>query len=304
MIRSIYDILTGPEWGPQNCKHAQTPRDEYLRTPRLNASAIKAGLSGRTVDVNLIRAEFEKPDEDVTPSQRDTLDKGTATHLYLLEPHRVERDIVVWTGGIRNGNQWREFNQVNRGKLILRQGDMDEVKEACRHALEIPEVARHLQHCRHEVALYWTELGDIRCKAQVDALRVTRGLYEIIDLKTSDRPVDQDTVLRTIHNLRYREQMAWYARAMRAVFPDCEEVRASCVFIRTQPPWGANIVRYGSDVLEEFGGRMERALQAIAETVRTIPPDKEWPVFFEETNVNLKPWEDTCDDGPTEAVQL
>jgi len=44
---------------------------------------------------------------------------GSYAHTRILEPHLVEKEYAIWTGGRRQGNAWKEFEEANKSLTIL-----------------------------------------------------------------------------------------------------------------------------------------------------------------------------------------
>ncbi len=44
---------------------------------------------------------------------------GSYAHTRILEPHLVEEEYAIWTGGRRQGKDWKEFEEANKSLTIL-----------------------------------------------------------------------------------------------------------------------------------------------------------------------------------------
>lgn len=171
--------------------------------------------------------------------------------MMILEPHTVDQRVAIWSGGTRKGKEWEAFQSENADKLIIRKSDFDEVRQGALIAAACPEIRSLLADCEIEAALLWNEQS-ILCKGLVDAVSKTtaHGTVNIPDLKTSAR-IDEQSAVRTVQSLHYRQKMALYRRAVskiRNVAP-CD-VRCFNIFVQIEPPFGVNIMQLGSDGLD------------------------------------------------------
>ena len=44
---------------------------------------------------------------------------GTYVHTAILEPHLLEEECAVYTGKVKRGREWEEFEEKNKGKTII-----------------------------------------------------------------------------------------------------------------------------------------------------------------------------------------
>jgi hypothetical protein len=57
--------------------------------------------------------------KEIPKEESSAFDVGTYFHTAVLEPHKLEEECAVYSGGIRSGSKWDEFKESNKGKAII-----------------------------------------------------------------------------------------------------------------------------------------------------------------------------------------
>lgn len=260
MSRSIEKIQR-PLFTTDTPRIERTTREKYDAITRLRPSVAKAGLCGTGIDPFAVKLAYEGSEAN---ESSDAMDRGTLAHLMILEPHRVDSEVVIWQGGRRAGTIWEEFCERHHGKLIMRAVDFEEVQTGAMIASNTPDVREILAGCEVEMACLWNE-GSIACKGLVDAIGKTtaHGTVCITDIKTTKR-LDSRSIERIIVDLKYRESMAMYRRCVamvRGVRPDA--IRVPLIFVRLEPPYGVHVYDLTSDGLDWAEKRMLKVYEAV-----------------------------------------
>lgn len=96
--------------------------EEYHGTPNcFSSSQIKTMLD----DPELFYKKYitkEEPREETS-----SMHMGTYFHTAILEPHKLEKEVVVFTGRVRRGKEWEAFQEKNKGTPIISMSE----KETC-----------------------------------------------------------------------------------------------------------------------------------------------------------------------------
>lgn len=58
------------------------------------------------------------------------LDIGNYVHTAILEPHKLDEEYALYTGGIRSGAKWKAFQAEHEGKIILAGKDIEKAQTA------------------------------------------------------------------------------------------------------------------------------------------------------------------------------
>lgn len=249
------------------------PRHEYDRIERLNMSSISCGLlDHEEVDTLAIKYRFEGEPEHVSQSTKDLRDSGTLAHIMMLQPERLESDVAVWEGEERRGQQWTQFLQENRSRLVVRRKDFDEVSAACREFRFNPQLNELFRDLDVEVAVFSDEHG-IKTKGLIDA--VSRGDFcRMLDIKTTWTRIKSQAVRTSIRTFHNREKMAaysrWYERESGRKIDRCLNI-----YLQMTPPYGIRIVHFSEAAIEWGTMRMMDAVRQ----VRACIDSGKWPVF-------------------------
>jgi hypothetical protein len=168
----------------------------------------------------------------------DAMDLGNATHLAVLEPERFRAEVVEWTGKVRNGKKWDEFEAAHAGKLILPAADYD-------YAINMAEAVRDCDQARPfitrghaEVTMLWEREiipgFPIALKGRFDYLSPLGP----VDLKTC-ADASREAFGRAVFNMGYLAQSALYLDGYKAITGT--EDRFYIVAVEKEPPFIAQV---------------------------------------------------------------
>ena len=262
------------------------PRGLYRGGKRMNASSIKPGLLGPfEIDPSLILAAYEGDRSEPSASLQDAFDRGTLTHVLMLEPEKIVDRVAVWKGDRRAGGEWKEFNEANAGKLIMRETDVREVQHAVRELRRVPQVAALLNR-KHETEL--PVLGKVSrtyCKGLLDCVTTDSGPVTQIDLKTTGHGIDEASVLRAVRNFGYREQLAWYSHLYEQATG--KPIESNYLVFVSLDPIGVRIVKLTTSAIQWGFSRMLAAVESVEQCIDR----DEWPVFVGDSIADVAQWE-------------
>lgn len=172
-------------------------------------------------------------------------DVGTYFHTAILEPHKLEEECAVFTGGIRRGKEWDAFMAEHGHKAIITQAEYESAQRMIEAVKASPICMGVLKGAKSEVSasiviyvysnavftirenkLYRLFLGGwkldatdieevlewgvrIQIKARADSINVERGI--ISDLKSTTGNVKSvHEVKTTVANYDYDLSAAFY----------------------------------------------------------------------------------------------
>ncbi|TWT58994.1 hypothetical protein KOR42_23810 [Thalassoglobus neptunius] len=205
----------------------------YRDYPAMNQSSLKVFNASRRLYRCHQDGWMNVPSELQPANKFDALNEGTATHMWLLEPKRAQRDIAVWTGKQnRSLSAFRSFKQRERedGKTVLM---LDQwwlvitmqlvVEQQLEGVLQHPSAMREWPILWNEVveldswqdSLPESKVVNVPCKALLDFAKFTSTDGLIIDIKTSSELMPKGFFYAT-KRFDYWAQVAHYSRALSA----------------------------------------------------------------------------------------
>ena len=261
-------------------------RLDYAAFRRMNSSSLKAGLLGSAdIDPNLIRSTYENTRPEPAASLQDSFDRGTLAHTILLEPEKLVDSVAVWNGDRRAGTEWKEFNEANKGKLIMRAADVREVQSACRAVRSIQPVNELLRRKRDTELAVFGKVSKTFCRGLIDSVTTDDGPRTLIDLKTTSQSIDEESINRTIRRLCYREQLAFYTHLFEQATGDpIDKVVLLFVSLETG---GVRLVRLTTSAIQFGFARMVAAIESVERCIES----NDWPTFYAESICDVSSWE-------------
>lgn len=225
------------------------------------------------------------------PKQSGAMTLGTAAHVATLEPHRFERDFVVWGReegeNVRRGKVWEAFAERHKDRSIL---TVEEHRSACaiRDAVRAhPPAAKYLERGEAEVTMRWIARGGSMCKGRIDWLTIDpdAGGPVILGLKTA-RDASPDAFGKQAARLGYVSQWSFYADAY-AEITGGEVPRVVEIVVESTPPHDVAVYFVPDDVLDQGRDDYSKFLA----TLDRCEERGEWPGAVEaEAPVVLPRW--------------
>lgn len=157
--------------------------------------------------------------------ENDILRIGHMLHTTVLEPHLVDQQFAIWTGGRRQGSDWDLFKVDNIGKTIIttdQRSCTDGMSDALYKLDDFPfEAWLHgvgtIPSAIKERSLFWIdEETGIECRARPDAMTLHNSPLAG-DVK-STRSANREHFIRDIFNIHYDMQAAHYVAGIKAVY--------------------------------------------------------------------------------------
>lgn len=191
---------------------ADMSNEDYHSQPAIS----KSGLDLIAKSPAHFYAEKISTDESIKREQTKSLDIGTAFHLLALEPENFDKYIAIDSDSYptkkecgRTIEQQRdEFAASNPGKIILREKDMEGLRERAKSIRNHPAAKYLLQgNGMVEPSVFARQpFFEIDCRIRPDWLRHDDL---IIDLKTT-KDASAHGFDKAIFNYRYHVQAAFY----------------------------------------------------------------------------------------------
>lgn len=147
----------------------------------------------------------------------EAMDTGSYTHALILEPHLVEKEFAVYTGGIRRGKDWDAFRDEHKHKTIItekQKQQADNMVAAFHKSKHAPQLIKPGEG-KPEVSF----LGDfdgVPVKCRTDFLRDVHFPGDpnpggaIVDIKTTSSQLTDDEIAATIFKYSYELSTALY----------------------------------------------------------------------------------------------
>jgi hypothetical protein len=184
-----------------------------------------------------------KDDDDSTKSK----DLGTATHLAILEPHRMATDIVVWPEA-RRGNGWKEFEARNSMCQILTTSEMETVVGMRDSVRGYAPAMRYLKHGYAEVTMRWIDPASGRqMHGRIDWLTFVDGQWTLVDVKTT-RDSSQRRFGQDAYKYGYHIQFGLYVDGF--FFLIREMPRFVVIAVESKPPYEPAVYSVSDEILE------------------------------------------------------
>ena len=229
------------------------PMSEYLAHPAVGSSTLK----------NILQSPADYKAALAIPSQETAATQlGTATHTAILEPHKFNHDYHCqpedW-GPLNSGEGRKKWDQHKKqakenGIIPLKWDDVCYLNRV-RAAAESHEALQMLLRAGKPEVTAVAKIDGHEYKARVDWLtHKSVGFFEprwVWDLKTSSKPVDDDTLSRTIFNWGYHFQAAHHTQVLKAAGIDVQGW--GWIFVSTSTPAVHIVMRKASAALLSAG---------------------------------------------------
>lgn len=238
------------------------------------------------------QARLKEQREGKDSSDTEAKSLGRAIHVAQLEPVRFEREVAVWTGGVRRGLAWDEFCWEHKGRLILREQDY-RVCLAIQVAVHEHPVASSylLADGPVEEAIKWTHAATgLACKSRLD--KRVPGARVVVDLKSAASACPFEFA-RSAARYDYHARAAFYLDAVRHLTG--EEYRWVFVAAEKEPPYAVAVYSLPDDAID--AGR--RKYEELLGKLKHCRKHDEWPGIEgdKETDLVLPAWCFSPDDG-------
>lgn len=178
-----------------------TNEDYHSNKTHLSSSALKTLLKSP--------AQFY---QEYILGIRDNTEKiqfveGTLTHALILEPHKILTDYAVFPGLRKQGKLYEEFQQANKGKIIVSAGQMIRCQRLYQAHKSLKVTEKLMEGSLSEHNMIGVILG-VDVKARADSINIDLGF--ITDVKTTSMPSETEFFKQTIQDYDYDLSAALY----------------------------------------------------------------------------------------------
>ena len=270
------------------------PAEVYHARPELSQSMAKRLLPPSCP------AHFKHRLDEGTAETKTAWEKGKAAHKVVLGAGPGLVPVLDEWG--EDPHAWRTKKVKerlaairDRGDLPLKQADYDDV-HAMADAIRRHPVATALLDPAAgapEQTLIWRdEQTGVMCRALVDFLRhpMVGRRFLLPDYKSAgaEYGASPDKVGRTMGDLGYHFQLAWYLMGVRALGLAGDEAEALLIVQETRKPYLVTVAQPDPTAMRMGAIRCREALDVYARCVR----ENRWPGYSDEIVwAELPPWE-------------
>jgi len=190
--------------------HTQHSREEHF----YSSSQLKTMLE----DPIKFRDQYIRNEKSPTPQGlQDAFDVGTLVHTAILEPEKLKGSYVVYTGAKRAGQEWTDFKEANKGKMIINKTMKASAENAVK-ATNKSIIAKALFKDGQAEQSFFVNFMGIKVKVRTDWLKrdyivdgMNHDLSAIVDLKTTTGNVrDAIKTKNKVKQLNYDLSAAFY----------------------------------------------------------------------------------------------
>lgn len=242
-------------------------RGDYFSLPGVNWSRLKWMRDSPKAFIHAVRTGYE---------DTDTLREGRLLHTLVLEPDRFEDDYAVWTGKVRNGGKWDQFEADNASRCIVTPGQLAQAEAMAEAVRQSPEAMEYIgaPGALLEQTLQWEdpETG-LPCKARADIIVPSRKV--LADLKGAASS-DARRFGTAAGRYGYHCQMGHYGNGVRADRGWLPE-RNKLIVVEKAPPHDVTVFDVGPEDIEV--GREEVSM--LMRRVRECMDADRWPGRYE-----------------------
>ncbi len=192
---------------------------------------------------------------------------GTAIHTFLLEPSKFNERVleipkeVLGKGDKKNTTAWDNYEAENKGKVLLKPAEMQQVLACVESITHHPAAMEILAAPAHIEQPITADIFGVTAKGIPD-IAIKRGGV-VVDVKSTEA-VDELEFKQQIKKYGYDIQAAWYLELCSAFYKK-EYTNFVFIAVEKQPPYRCRCYYLGGDYLRD--GR-EEAQKLAAEYAR------------------------------------
>lgn len=266
--------------------------------PSLTSSGIKRLLSGSPAE---FRAHHPRMTEWPELLERETdaqrlgqivhsmvLGKGASFVAGNLDNFTTKKGTPAKTWNAGEARAWKE-EQEAAGNLVLKIADYSRVRAAADSMIEmLREEFGEWPIGGSEQTVIWqreTEYGKIWCRGLLDHFSLRHVI--ILDPKSTDLPIDDRSIERTVANQKWHIQAAWYREGIAANYPALlGRVTFRFPVVEISPPFQSRFIDL-PNVYQCIAEReIDRAANRFAKSLRS----GNWPPLSRVCNPEPPPW--------------
>lgn len=220
-------------------------------------------------------------------------DIGTYFHTAILEPHNLENECAVFTGGVRRGKAWDEFKDKHEGKAIITAKELLQAENLITATKASPIAMGLLSQGESEFSCFTNVMG-LPVKVRADWINIQEGY--ILDLKsTTGNAKDEHKTKNKISNYNYDLSASLYIDAFNAHYGE-EIIKDFYWTFSSKDYSNSKTYRASREMLEVGRRKYQKALRTILKYM-----ELNWEFVDELADVSPLPWEKDLwleDKGP------
>lgn len=251
---------------------APMPREQYHAIDAISGSRLENGWIDGEFSPLHYRHAMILPDE---PSAAMQL--GTATHLAILEPERLDSMVVRSPDFNTRSNAGKAerdaFAAANPGKIIVDSAEWERLTGMREMVRKDPLGSRLVKHVGLiESAVLWTDAATgLPCKGLMDKYVPGRA---IVDLKTVGRRASRHRLRSIINDFGYHRKMAHYLAGVKACGAG-DAVSCWWIFVESEAPHAVRVMECEPEALQI--GALDNAESLAA--VSACEKADNWPAY-------------------------
>lgn len=255
----IEDVVLGPF---RRGMVFNMPFDDYRDQPAINASTLKAGFTGKTINVKRIKWAFEHGREDT-----EAMLFGRSLHCLMFEPHEFEKRYCAYDG-VRNKRHtaYQDFLADHAGAEVMKLDGAYSYNMALEAAVaftECKEVAPLTKAGMGEVTLFSEHLG-MQTRSRLDWISTIE--HVLTDMKTA-RDVSEEAFGRQFFGLHYDVQLGMYRDMLEELTGQKWPVK--CIAVENKPPYETVVYDIPDAVLDQGWERAKMAIERVRKAIDT-----------------------------------
>ena len=210
---------------------------------------------------------------------------GRAAHVAILEPDRFASDVVMFEGR-RAGKLWKEFQEENEGREIVKAPEYNQIMRMVDAVHAHPVAMAALEGGTMETNLEWTDpVTGLACKGRADCIT-----DRVVDLKTA-REVNKRQFTQAATGYLYYGQTAFYHDGAGHMANEhgggASAIPPLIIAVQSVAPYDVAVYEIGGDALEA-GRNLYRTL---LDTLKACQDADHWPGCEPDAvEMELPPW--------------
>lgn len=295
-------MTAAPEFRPDGLTEGvyTIPSAQYHSDPAPQVSLSRSGIvtlltatPGKFRAKNPRLSPWPIKDESTDPQKLGSvvhaLVLGAGQEFCVIDPSQYRNKDGTPAKTFANAEAKRAKQEAEASGLVVIDADTFAQAEEIQRAVEARLIARFggWPIGESEQTMIWqrqTSYGPIWCRALVDHL--SRRAVTLLDIKTTGRGLNDDTLKMAIANSGNDIQAAWYLSGYKTLDPEHADLAQFIFpFVEVEPPFDVRFIRAKPDWLARAEYRIEQAVDIFARCLYA----NEWPGY---------PAEDTELDAP------
>lgn len=193
------EIKSGLELGLNNCSNAEYHGDAKF----FSSSGLKKLLENPAIFYKECILRERKVEEE-----NPNFTEGSLLHSLVLEPDQVQADYAFFTGMRKQGPEFEQFKEQNKGKIIIGKGQKIRCDAYYQSYLRNPAAVGLIRGGFPEFSIAQV-IKDMPLKMRADYINLDEGY--MVDVKTTSDRASLDSFKLTIDRYKYELSAALYS---------------------------------------------------------------------------------------------